>query len=92
MHAFIAKLFGLSIEPPSPEGAKYTSTGCSPVYSFVRAFIRLCIRWLVRAFVHPLVRAIIHSFVRALIHSFVHPSVPVFVHSRLIFPPKVGNG
>jgi len=26
-------------KPPSPEGAKYPSTGCSPVFSFIRSFV-----------------------------------------------------
>jgi hypothetical protein len=43
-----AKLSGLSIEPPSPEGAKYPSTGSSPVYSFVRACVRSSVHsWLI---------------------------------------------
>jgi hypothetical protein len=37
IRAFVAKLSPLFINPPSPEGAKYPSTGCSPVFSFVRA-------------------------------------------------------
>ena len=33
------KFSAFFIKPPSPEGAKYPSTGCSPVYSFIWSFV-----------------------------------------------------
>ena len=62
-------------KPPSPEGAKYISTGCSPVYSFIRSSVHSFIR----SFVHPFIRSFVHPFICSFVHPFIHSSIHSFI-------------
>jgi len=90
IRAFVAKLSALCIKPPSPEGAKYPSTGCSPVFSFVRASVRPRLRTFVRSrirtFVHSYIRAFVRLCIRLFARAFVRSFIRAFVHSWLSYP------
>ena len=71
-------------KPPSPEGAKYPSTGCSPVFSFIRSFVHSFIR----SFVHSFIRSFVHSFIRSSVHSFIRSFVHSFICSFVTTPAQ----
>ena len=79
IRAFLAKLYGLCLEPPSPERAKYPSTGCSPVQLSVRTSVHSFVRLRIHAFNCPFVHPCIHLSVRTSVHSFVRSYIRAFI-------------